>query len=276
MKKILFIGSGYIYENFISKYKKKYNVSLISRNKQHQNRVGFFYDETFINECFDCVVFAATSMASNKKDFDKFIYQAKKIIDHFSNQPQPQKIIFLSSCAVYGTDDHSIKNENSPLKNNNLYRKEKLVIEDYLSKANKEKLNFISLRISNPWGKLPKTISGNGIVNKILHSSRNVKIRINNNGNSLRDFIHIIDIIDCVDFFINKNLPNEELNLSFGESFSLRSVIEQMPEEFKKKISYVDEDYVDSSIISNRKLRSNFSFLPKYNITKVLSQDLSI
>ena len=125
--------------------------------------------------------------------FNQSIVNLSDILDCI-NKKKLNKIIYTSSASVYGSiiDNRYIKDDNNRI----LYASTKLLCETLLNNfCNKNKIQLIIARVFNIYG-------GNenfSIIYKLIEAKnkkKNKNLIIYNNGNSVRDFIHVDDVCD--------------------------------------------------------------------------------
>lgn len=141
-----------------------------------------------------------------------------------------KKLINFSSAAVYGNSVLPV-HELSHRRPINIYGWSKLCVENLLYQY-LGKLNFVNLRLSNVYG-----IGGKGIINKAIVCGKHNKIlTLYNNGQSIRDFIFVEDIIKIVMMSINdfegKNLVGT-FNLSTGKETAIIDLINEANKIFR-------------------------------------------
>ena len=135
------------------------------------------------------------------------------------------KIIYSSTAAVYGDNKCSV--ETDELKPSSLHASLKVSNEKLIEKfCVDNKIDYTIVRIFNMYG-------GNdefSIISKILLAIRkNKELTIINNGNSIRDFIHVQDVADIYVKLIDiKNV--RVLNIGTGIGKSVKNIIKS----FKK------------------------------------------
>lgn len=135
------------------------------------------------------------------------------------------KIIYTSTAAVYGDNKCSV--ETDELKPSSLHASLKVSNEKLIEKfCVDNKIDYTIVRLFNMYG-------GNdefSIISKILLAIRkNKELTIINNGNSIRDFIHVQDVADIYVKLIDiKNV--KVLNIGTGIGKSVKNIIKS----FKK------------------------------------------
>lgn len=145
-----------------------------------------------------------------------------KVLDYFKDT-KINKIIYTSSSSVYG--NNILCNEKDELKPMNLHASLKVanekLIEKYCSDNN---IDYTITRIFNMYGRNDNF----SIVSKIINAHKNNKVlTIVNNGNAIRDFIHIDDVVAVyVKLLESKNIPI--LNIGTGNGISIKTIIDYL------------------------------------------------
>ena len=145
------------------------------------------------------------------------------------------KIIYTSTAAVYGDNKCSV--ETDELKPSSLHASLKVSNEKLIEKfCVDNKIDYTITRVFNMYG-------GNdefSIISKILLAIRkNKELTIINNGNSIRDFIHVQDVADIYVKLIDiKNV--KVLNIGTGIGKSVKNIIES----FKKYDANINAKYI--------------------------------
>ena len=130
------------------------------------------------------------------------------------------KIIYSSTAAVYGDNKCSV--ETDELKPSSLHASLKVSNEKLIEKfCVDNKIDYTIVRVFNMYG-------GNdefSVISKILLAIRkNKELTIINNGNSIRDFIHVQDVADIYVKLIDiKNV--RVLNIGTGIGKSVKNII---------------------------------------------------
>ena len=145
------------------------------------------------------------------------------------------KIIYSSTAAVYGDNKCSV--ETDELKPSSLHASLKASNEKLIEKfCVDNKIDYTIVRLFNMYG-------GNdefSIISKILLAIRkNKELTIINNGNSIRDFIHVQDVADIYVKLIDiKNV--KVLNIGTGIGKSVKNIIKS----FKKYDANISAKYI--------------------------------
>ena len=189
MSKTYIIGTGYLSDELAkeipdSKIFKARNfikkISLINSSKEKINLIiNSFYSARKLNDLYSYKIFVEKSLSEIAEILDKI------------NPKNIKKILYTSSSSVYG----SINNKIKILDQNNryIYSSTKLSCEMLLKNfSNKSKIDLDICRVFNLYGQDDNF----SVISKIksVLKNKNEKIIIYNNGQSVRDFIHVKDV----------------------------------------------------------------------------------
>jgi UDP-glucose 4-epimerase len=254
-------GAGYIgsHTSFVLA-QQGYNVVIIDK-LLHGQQFNFpwatfikadFADEkvlkdVFLNYKIDAVIhFAALievglSVESPHLFYENNVVKTLKLLD-VMRENGVRKIIFSSSCAVYGDpvrvpmDEEHLKNPISP------YGKNKLVVEYVLEDyARAYGLQYVSLRYFNSAGAFPEQNLGEQhdpethIIPLLFRSIRNKtpfyvfgSDYATPDGTCVRDYIHVRDLADAhlkAYEHVNATHVSDVFNLGTGRGYSVRELV---------------------------------------------------
>ena len=160
-------------------------------------------------------------MSNSKNYIENSIGTTSKILHYLlNNNIKIKKIIYTSSSSVYG--DNIYSTETDQVKPLNLYASLKVANEKMIEKFSIEnKIDFTISRLFNMYGGNDKF----SIISKIFLAIKfNKELTIVNNGNSVRDFIHIDDVVDIYIKLLDiKNI--NILNIGTGVGKSIKNII---------------------------------------------------
>lgn len=186
------------------------NINLLSPFKDQAINLIFnnFQTATRLNETEDTAQYIENSIGITSK-----------ILDYFKDTPII-KIIYTSSSSVYG--NNIFCNESDEVKSLSLHAALKVSNEKMIEKYSTHRnIDYTIARIFNMFG-------GNdifSIISKILMAYKNDSIlSIVNNGNAIRDFIHIDDVVEVyLQLLTLQNIPI--LNIGTGEGNSIKNIL---------------------------------------------------
>jgi len=182
------------------------------------------------------------------------------------------KIIYTSSSSVYG--NNILCNEKDELKPLNLHASLKVANEKLVeSFCIKNNIDFTIARIFNMYGGDDRF----SVVSKIINVYKTAdELMIVNNGNAIRDFIHIDDVVEVYKkLLVLKNIPI--VNIGTSNGISIRSILEYLKNHgahLKTKNIVKNElkiSTADNSLLLN--LVGNISFV---EVEEYLKKELNL
>lgn len=184
-----------------------------------------------------------------------------QLIDYIADK-NIKLIFFSSGGTIYGNVGEFPIKEDNTMKPINNYGLSKLMVENYISfKNNKSSLDYVVLRPSNVYGKY-QTFEGNQgfisvAINKIFND---IPIEIWGDGSSVRDYVHVDDVVFTVKKIIDQSISKVVLNLSTGIGKSLLEIIAVIENVSKRKaiVNFDKKRGVDADtvILDNSLLQS--------------------
>lgn len=169
-----------------------------------------------------------------------------------------KKIIFSSSCAVYGNPHILPLSENHPQNPISPYGRSKQMVETMLADACKAyNLSYVSLRYFNAAGALPEYGLGEQhqpethIIPLILRAIQQQKPftlfgtdHKTTDGTCIRDYIHVRDIAEAhwrALEHLNQEHPSDSFNLGSGKGTSILELVNAVEQICNKKIAIVHQ-----------------------------------
>jgi UDP-glucose 4-epimerase len=188
-----------------------------------------------------------------------------------------EKVIFVSSGGtIYGVPQYVPIKEDHPSNPINSYGITKRTIESYFILYNKLfNLNSCIFRLSNPYGEKQNPHIAQGAITIFSYKSIvDLPIEIWGDGEVIRDYIYIEDVVQALISSLTVYTPEIIYNLGSGVGTSLNDIIKIIKSDFNKdlKVTYgqsrnfdVPANVLDISLIENR-----FNWRPKTDLTKGL------
>jgi nucleoside-diphosphate-sugar epimerase len=141
-------------------------------------------------------------------------------------------VLYTSSCAIYGenrcateSDRHDVKGAHAAVK-----LASEFFLRDYLKDAD---IRLIYARVFNMFGGHDRF----SVISKIARAMKTgVPVQVNDNGSSIRDFIHVQDVVEI---YIKLLQGNSEgvVNVGTGLGSSVASVILEAERIYKRKLN---------------------------------------
>jgi len=262
MINILFIGgAGFIGSNLISTFvdNPKYKIYVyepamanLSRLDKYENKLiilrGGLSDSDLLSAVLnehhiDIVVHLVSTLIPGsryedyKKEFESVIFPTIMLMKLCAER-KTKFVYFSSGGTIYGNDINSAFNESDPLAPISYYGLSKQIIENSILFENRvENLNYLIVRPSNPYGPGQMLYANQGLIavmiGKILAQE---EIVIWGDGNSVRDYIYIDDLVDAFYQLINNDVINEVVNVGSGEGMSVNNVIDHLKQAVGREI----------------------------------------
>jgi len=152
---------------------------------------------------------------------ERAIYTTAFVLEYISSRKlKINKIIYTSSSSVYG--NNILCSESDPVLPLNLHASLKVANEKLIEKFSFDNgIDYTLARIFNMYGQEDNF----SIVSKIINAYKYSNIlTIINNGNGIRDFIHIEDVVHIYKKIIEKRyIPI--VNIGTGEGRSIRNIL---------------------------------------------------
>jgi UDP-glucose 4-epimerase len=318
-----YIGAHVAYTLYNSGYHNLIVIDNLSTGLLENNKYGVFFNidildvesmETHIFKKYkiDCIIHLAGKAFVNESFTNTSLYYANNVIgtcnilDLLVKYNIP-RIIFSSSCAVYGNPRNNPITEDTPLIPISPYGNTKRICEDIIKDyANTYKFNYVILRYFNVAGnELTHCIKDNPnnkkrIIPTIIHNIfNNIPVCINGinhntrDGSCVRNYIHILDIADAhlkslqhLESHQCSPQPNLICNLGTDEKYSileLITIIETLLDKnnllrYKPLITIKDSIPGDASELycDNTLARKYLLWHPCRNIYDIISSIITI
>ena len=138
------------------------------------------------------------------------------------------KLLYMSTCEVYGNIPSGKADESHPTNPRSPYAASKFAAERYLLAYSYtyDKPKMIIIRGFNQYG--PRQNAGRGgavIPRSIIGLLNGQKIRVHGDGNQTRDYVYVKDTVKGIADAFQTNLPNGEvINLATGVETSIRDI----------------------------------------------------
>jgi len=289
MKKVLILGgTGYIGTNLAIYLSEFYDITVTGRRNlnvilQKYSKIKFKSlqlsdrgELKSIVKHFDIFVLLIPNRQPNQvnkildDDLSEIIEPTEYLFNLLSQENK--KLVFASTGgAVYGDSQGKISFESDICKPINQYGKYKLRLEESLTSVQKQnQFNADILRISNPYGGHFNHYFTSGFVNTVLTKIKNKSIlSIWGDGLQVRDFIHILDVCECIRRTFEIKGFNL-MNIGTGIGYSLIEVFELISEVNKSTLDlFFNYDYVEKvpyNVLSTAKSKEILGYSPKLDL----------
>lgn len=267
---ILILGhKGFIGKRIIKNFSSKgyYKIFTIDARLLNTKQIILFIK----NNDIQIIIHLVSNLipASNKLEFEKSITSLVEptfeLID-YSAIHSIKFVFFSSGGAVYG--NHELKKIDEQVVCNpiNYYGYSKLIIENYIKfKFHIDKLSYLILRPSNVYGIGQNYNVNQGFISlAITKAIKDEEIVVWGDGENVKNYIYVDDVVSILDKLLLKNVNNEIFNISSDVNYSLNNILSIISQSINKelKIKYVNSKEFDTKniLLSNEKMRKIIDF----------------
>ncbi|WP_297417348.1 NAD-dependent epimerase/dehydratase family protein [Clostridium sp.] len=245
MKKYLVLGgSGFIGRNIVRKLSEKNKIVVADLNLSDEFKFNpniSFEKLDFVNttdfkpylQDVDTVVHLISTVLPTdgieniNKEIQENIFPTINLLDSMVSMGIPNILFMSSGGTVYGNMNNEVISENANKLPICKYAVHKLMVEHYLHLYNiYHKLNYKIIRAANPYSSEIKQNKMQGLIpiliNKVISGE---DITIWGDGNNIRDYIYIDDLVDA--FIALDEYHGEEkiFNVGTGKGYSINQVL---------------------------------------------------
>ena len=285
-------GAGFIGSNLINSLLSKNFSEIVSVDSNN-----FINQSYFLNKKFSRILPAELNsfLKKNKEKIKTVVHlgaitstterNVKLIIENNLElsiflwnwcEKNKKRFIYASSAATYGNgsnsfDDNESDNYLSKLVPLNLYGWSKHIFDRLILKKKKKPSQLVGLKFFNVYGpnefhknemksvilKIYEKVSNNLQVK--LFKSHNVKFK---DGEQLRDFIYVKDVISILEWFLNNPKINGLYNVGTGKPRSFNDIAKSI---FKNTNKATSLKYINTP----PKIRKQYQYYTKANIKKL-------
>jgi UDP-glucose 4-epimerase len=291
MRIILLGGAGFIGSNLALALKKLgYDVNIFDQSNEVKQKMFLekgirFYEGNYITgeniekviQKNDIVLHLVSTSVPKMSNTDLMTDARNNILPSINlikicAEKGVKKIIFSSSGGtIYGVPEYLPINEKHKTDPTSAYGVHKLSIEKYMQLANElYGLPVNIMRISNPYGPGQVPFRGQGVIPTFIASMiLNKKIQIWGDGNSVRDYIYIDDLVNAIIALIQSNVDMDIFNIGSGVGVNVKSILDTIEKRLgiKANIEYIDDFISDvkSNILDCSKIYHTLNW--RTNIT---------
>jgi UDP-glucose 4-epimerase len=173
-----------------------------------------------------------------------------------------QQIIYLSSGgAVYGNEAPSQKKEDQACQPISSYGIIKLAVEHYIRLyANLYQINYLILRLSNPFG-LHHRSETQGVINIAIRKAlRGESFVVWGDGSQAKDYLFAADIARAMMALLAAQVNNQTINIGSGQTMRLLEIIDLV----KQRIPHFQVEFVEAMPTDVQQVSLDISKLKSY------------
>jgi len=285
-------GAGFIGSNLINSLLAKSLSDIVSVDDNNFENQSYFTNENFSRifprelknflkknkNKINTIVHLGAITSTTERDVNLIIKNNLELSIYLWNwcELNKKRFIYASSAATYGNgsnsfDDNESDDYLSELLPLNLYGWSKHIFDRLILKKKRKPSQFVGLKFFNVYGpnelhknemrsvvlKIYEKVSNNLQVN--LFKSHNVRFK---DGEQLRDFIYVKDVISIIEWFLNNPKKNGLYNVGTGKPRSFNDIAKCI---FKNTNKASNVKYINTPL----KIRKQYQYYTKANIKKL-------
>ena len=285
-------GAGFIGSNLVNKLVSKSNYEIVSVDYNNDKNKNYFLNDNFKkilpkdleifiknnNKKIIAIVHLGAITSTTEKNLDLIIKNNLELSIFLWSwcKKNNKRLIYASSAATYGDgsnlfDDREDDKYLSKLNPLNLYGWSKQIFDRLISKKKEQPPQIVGLKFFNVYGpnenhkgsmksivlKIHQTISKGMDVKLFKSHNENYK-----DGEQLRDFIYVKDVVSIIEWFIENPKLNGLFNVGTGVPRSFNDIAKAVFSNSNKreKITYIDTPI---------EIRNQYQYFTKANIKKL-------
>ena len=203
-------------------------------------------------------------------------YESSKILTEICNFYEVEKLVFASSCSVYGASTSGYLTEDSPLNPVSLYARTRIYSENYILDNSKITSPTI-LRLSTVFGFSPR-MRYDLVVNTLLIRALKDKKFSVFGGDQWRPFVHCYDVARAFKLAIESDRKATHKQIFNVGSDDMNFTIDQIGDKVSTKFPHAEYNTVDEDVdkrnykVSFDKITTKLGFEKKYDIEMGLDE----
>ena len=285
-------GAGFIGSNLINELMRKNTYEIVSVDQNNEKNKNYFLNNNFKkilpvnlkkflknnNKKIIAIIHLGAITSTTERNVNLIIKNNLELSIFLWSwcKKNNKRLIYASSAATYG-DGSNLFNDReddeylSNLLPLNLYGWSKHIFDRHICNKKEQPRQIVVLKFFYVYGpnenhkanmrsivlKIYQTISKGMVVNLFKSHNKDYK-----NGEQLRDFIYVKDVVSIIEWFINNPKSNGLFNVGTGIPRSFNDIAKAVFANSNKreKIEYID---------TPKKIRSQYQYFTKANIKKL-------
>jgi nucleoside-diphosphate-sugar epimerase len=232
-----------VFDNLFSGYKN--NIIHNMKNKKFQFIKGDIRDREKLEKAIQdidavfhqaALVSVPKSVENPKLSNDINVRGSLNLLD-LCKRFSVKKIVLASSCAVYGESKNLPSKEDHFLNPISPYSIDKMAMENYARfYHNNYGLETVSLRYFNVYGPRQKIGHYSGVISIFINNFlNNLRSKIYGNGDQVRDFVNVKDIVEAnLLALTTENIGGEVFNVSSASPISINDLFNKIKKFMEK------------------------------------------
>jgi len=247
-------------------------------------------DVTLYNELFDRAtrydyVFHLAGVSKVQESIDK---PAVTVFDNvlgscsileFCKITKPVKVVFVSTCSVYGLSENVPFKEDEETDCLNPYSLTKRHAEELFQMYNRIYGVEVSiLRLFNVFGpRAPKQGDYAPVVSKFMDQvSKGEKPTMYGTGANTRDYVHVEDVVNAMILAAESSvsLSGEIFNVGTGKDYSVREIVDMVRGDLEPEMMAPKQGECKKVIADITKIKKELGWKPKHNLKSYTQKEI--
>lgn len=203
-------------------------------------------------------------------------YESTKILTEICNFYEIEKLVFASSCSVYGASTSGYLTENSPLNPVSLYARTRIYSENYIL-DNSKNVSPTILRLSTVFGFSPRMRYDLVVNTLLIRALRDNKFSVFG-GDQWRPFVHCNDVARAFKLVIESDIKTTHNEIFNVGSDDMNFTIDQIGKKVSAKFPAAEYKTIEEDVdkrnyqVSFQKIKNKLGFEKKYDIEMGISE----
>lgn len=209
---------------------------------------GRLSDQTTLARCLEgastvfhlaCSTVPVTSGEHMLRDLESDLIGTVRLFES-SCDAGVRRIVFVSTGgAVYRSSALGVYNEESPTNPTTAYGVVKLAVEKYLEIYHGQRgVEYVTLRLSNPFGPFQRLDGVQGVVGYFLHQAMLGRpLEVWGDGSTVRDYIYVDDVVDALVTAGRSGSPQGVFNIGSGNGRAIVELIEALESLLSRRLT---------------------------------------
>lgn len=244
LRKILvFGGNGFIGSHLVKEFSKDHqvlvadlnkpdvieagNVSYISCDFVRQNDFSCLLQDVHSVFHLVCTILPEDGTAGFEQEIKNNIFSTMRLLENMKSSPGQKLYFFSSGGTVYGNSHRLLQKESDYTLPICKYGFVKDATEKILELYRvMHGIPYCAIRLSNPYGAKMRSGQRQGSIPILVDSVLNNKeFHLWGDGENIRDYIHIDDVVQAVRSLLNYNGSENVFNVGSGKGYAINDVI---------------------------------------------------
>jgi UDP-glucose 4-epimerase len=218
------------------------------------------------------------SASSSRFDAQENLMASLDLIEILKDNPATRLVFVSSGGAVYGIPESVPISESHSTNPISFYGVSKLAIEKYLyAYSVSNQLNYVVLRLSNPYGPGQVNSKGQGLIPTIIESALlNKPLSVWGDGSSVRDYLYIDDVVEGLSGAMSHDVRGSLFNLGSGFGTSVLELVAHIEDITGKNITLDFQEQrpfdVPANVLDASLAKSKLSWVPVTELRQGLEE----